>query len=242
MAGANMATLVNYSVSTFRDHPKPNKRRLQELQHSEARAHAARVAYWRNKKDIRASGPKKPREETSQEGHNVKVAEAGRRVSSRSAGSKVSGKHGCKDDQGIKSRSSSAEASWTGTLVTTSQSSPDSIKGIWRSSSSESSPFSDERDMDGWDDLAEYLRLPQQPKSPLFDPFNSFPCRQGDEVVVAMDHCKALPSPSLNLSDIYIYSHAQLGAFPKTWIEIPDEGQPSDSRHVSCRSAKCGAV
>ncbi|KAJ9643145.1 hypothetical protein H2204_002040 [Knufia peltigerae] len=43
-----MATLVNYDVTTF-EKPKPNKRRLQELQHSEARAHAARVAYWRKR-------------------------------------------------------------------------------------------------------------------------------------------------------------------------------------------------
>ncbi|EXJ65077.1 hypothetical protein A1O7_01417 [Cladophialophora yegresii CBS 114405] len=44
-----MSTLINYNQATFKDHPEPNKRRLQELQHSAARAHAARVAYWRKR-------------------------------------------------------------------------------------------------------------------------------------------------------------------------------------------------
>lgn len=47
-----MATFIDYNLSTFRDNSKPNKRRLQELQHTAARAHAARVAYWRNRKRV----------------------------------------------------------------------------------------------------------------------------------------------------------------------------------------------
>ncbi|KIW20828.1 hypothetical protein PV08_01406 [Exophiala spinifera] len=43
-----MATLINYDLTTFKQ-AKPNKRRLQDLQHSEARSHAARVSYWRKR-------------------------------------------------------------------------------------------------------------------------------------------------------------------------------------------------
>lgn len=193
-----MATLVNYSLSTFRDCPNPNKRRLQELQHSEARAHAARVAYWRKKKPA-----------TSSSGRDKSLGENAQKDSASTTSSTS-----LKDLKQRSRHESTLEVAgqWTRIVfeepapsletVVSNGSEPSSRTAISHSSTtpnrerqssdSETDSLDDTKDTDGLEYINDTFKMPRHPSSRLFDPLDSIPCAQGDEVVAAMDHCTSI--------------------------------------------------
>ncbi|OAP62404.1 hypothetical protein AYL99_04607 [Fonsecaea erecta] len=200
-----MPTLVNYNQSTFKNHAKPNKRRLQELQHSEARAHAARVAYWR-KKGAPAAKPGQPQREggdKSSEGGSLsqEPPDAGTIIKQESekiyevlqwncdpspesvfAGLPASGADiDRKSDQ--KHTPGSRSSSVATQIVTDSIPSSEKCRHH-----SEMASFYDSKQELFWEMPVDSIRIVRQPTSGLFDPFDSVPVRQGDEVVAAMDH------------------------------------------------------
>ena len=195
-----MATLVNYNLSTFRDRPNPNKRRLQELQHSEARAHAARVAYWRKRKPSSpSSGRKKSpgehaRQDTASTASSTSLKELKLGLEydheARTPGQWTSVVF--EDSSPIK-EPNVRHGHRSRSLAARSDSSPKSNRTRPYSGSEEGSP-GDGKDAKGWDYVADYFSMPRHPSSRLFDPLNSIPCKQGDEVVAAMDHCRHPPT------------------------------------------------
>lgn len=50
-------------------------------------------------------------------------------------------------------------------------------------------------------DLSVFIQLTSHPKSLLFDPFDTLPTRQGEEVVTAMNHCKYSVPVQFTVSD-----------------------------------------
>ncbi|KIW96669.1 uncharacterized protein Z519_02060 [Cladophialophora bantiana CBS 173.52] len=201
-----MPTLVNYNQSTFKDHAKPNKRRLQELQHSEARAHAARVAYWR-KKGIPVAKPVSPprrgsdkssegdssSKEPSSTGANIKQeSESSDEIylqwnCSPSTGALVASDSLFATDVDRKAEKKYTASGQSGSILTRSCPTPTSSKEKWRRRS-ETASSHDSSQGAICDMPADLVRLARHPTSHLFDPFDSVPVRQGDEVVAAMDH------------------------------------------------------
>ncbi|KIW84458.1 hypothetical protein Z517_03708 [Fonsecaea pedrosoi CBS 271.37] len=195
-----MPTLVNYNQSTFKDHAKPNKRRLQELQHSEARAHAARVAYWRKKAIPSAKpgdSPHRGSDKSSDGGSSSKdPVDTGAIVKQEPEKSDENFKwiYGPSPDSVLTSGpvpnadiDLKSEQKYTPTAQ--SGSVPESTPGNqkWRRRSGTASTNDSKRGvLDGVP--TNFARLARQPTSQLFDPFDSVPVRQGDEVVAAMDH------------------------------------------------------
>lgn len=177
-----MATFVDYNLSTFRDHPKPNKRRLQELQHTEARAHAARVAYWRKRK----SGPR-TRAKSPAQAKNDHI-DSGLDDSSALTSSEPHDSHSdtrrlspeCLSDLGSGQSSGLSGQRVPGHALT--------VASPAHSRSSRRSGLGDQLDHK-FGDLSVFIQLTSHPKSRLFDPFDTVPSRQGEEVVTAMDHC-----------------------------------------------------
>lgn len=194
-----MATLVNYSVSTFRDCPNPNKRRLQELQHSEARAHAARVAYWRKKKPGTSSSgrDKSLGEHAQQDSVSTASSTSPKNLKQRStheSTAEVSGQwtrivfeEPARTSEAAVSNDSEPSSQ---TAISHSSATPNRAR---QSSASEADSPDDGKDTDGWEHTHDYFKVPRHPSSRLFDPLDSIPCTQGDEVVAAMDHCIPLP-------------------------------------------------
>jgi hypothetical protein len=184
-----MPTLVNYNQATFTNHVKPNKRRLQELQHSEARAHAARVAYWRKK----GISP----DEAKQRGKRSSDEAAGDCKSSSSASTKIKQE----SDQPIRFPTlpddSIAEhehrdltsGSGSESLRATPHSNLSSSKSSFRLKPKNATSH-DDRQSDAQDDRMRLPTLNRTPTSQLFDPLDSTPIRQEAEVVAAMDHCR----------------------------------------------------
>lgn len=220
-----MPTLINYNQSTFKNNVKPNKRRLQELQHSAARAHAARVAYWRRKGVDLTEGPSPQRKQSQDDDDADASSESTSHVKQESddaaetsssqtsfASSHVilakretpsvteSSQHALRD---IATQSPS-ESPLTRSLPT---STPTSIptKDKWLFSSETASPYHAAL-TEQWNDLADLIQLNQQPKSQPFDPFDSIPVRQDRQVVVAMDYCVYLFTHYL-LSILTYHSH-----------------------------------
>ncbi|KIX07005.1 uncharacterized protein Z518_04981 [Rhinocladiella mackenziei CBS 650.93] len=175
-----MATLINYDLSTFRDHPKPNKRRLQELQHSEARAHAARVAYWRKKKTnlpVRAkkkSSREVNRQDTGSDASTTSMVGPKPVSDDVDVTLKLKTEHGFVYEFGLKPLPQSSRSD---SVVAISQRDPTLKRVPWRSNFES-----------GSENLVVDMKLPRHPKSNFLDPFDSVPTRQGDEVVAAMDH------------------------------------------------------
>ncbi|KAJ9605016.1 hypothetical protein H2200_010405 [Cladophialophora chaetospira] len=179
-----MPTLINYNQATFKNQVKPNKRRLQELQHSAARAHAARVAYWR-KKGIPLDGSSSPERRRSSEDDDP----------SPLSGPVVFVKQ--ENDRGNKTLSrhnSSSSGRTTSAKVTTSGTDSGNVSeqhlsrsctapNQRRLGSQSSSSFNGQHVKR----LAD-TRLTWPPTSHLFDPLNSLPIQQDAEVVAAMDH------------------------------------------------------
>lgn len=183
-----MATFVDYNVSTFRDNSKPNKRRLQELQHTEARAHAARVAYWRKRgpgSSTRLKGRVPPTQsQTDSSLDDISVPTPGEQHGSspdtRTINLEVSSdlSSGQKSRHDLHSelmgRKASADAL--------------AFKSLAHFHSSKYDELGDQLDPK-FGDLNVFIRLTSHPKSLLFDPFDTLPSRQGEEVVTAMNHC-----------------------------------------------------
>lgn len=250
--------MVNYDSSTFRDHSKPNMRRLQELQHSEARAHAARVSYWRKKKTASPSAGSRNLQRQVKLQDNVSSASSSSAPDSKQGSEDTDQAPGATADTGLQEpdvkieptsshefvpnlRTRHRKSRQLGSMMTVSHSSAISNKGLWRSGS-ENSQLTDGRDADRCEHFAAPITLIRHPKSHLFDPFDSVPSRQGDEVVVAMDHCTALFALISNELALTTCRYSQLGTFPEAWFEIPDKRQPSNQRSVSVCSGKRGAL
>lgn len=182
MLRTSMATFVDYNLSTFRDHSKPNKRRLQELQHTEARAHAARVAYWRKRK----SGPR-PRPKSAAQAQKDHI-DSGLDDSSILTSSEQPDSHS--DTRRLSPECLSDLSSGQGSGLTGPRVSGNAL--TFRSPAHSHSPgrsgLGDQLDQK-FGDLNVFIQLTSHPKSRLFDPFDTVPSRQGEEVVTAMDHC-----------------------------------------------------
>lgn len=177
-----MATFVDYNLSTFRDHSKPNKRRLQELQHTEARAHAARVAYWRKRKPGLRTRPKSTAQ--AKKDH----VDSGLDDSSVLTSSEQHDSHS--DTRRLSPECLSDLSSGQGSGLTGPRI-PDNaltFQSPANSHSSRKSGLGDQLDQK-FGDLNVFIQLTSHPKSQLFDPFDTVPSRQGEEVVTAMDHC-----------------------------------------------------
>ncbi|EXJ79317.1 hypothetical protein A1O3_08819 [Capronia epimyces CBS 606.96] len=194
-----MATLINYDVSTFRDAINPNKRRLQDLQHSEARAHAARVAYWRKRKiEVPIRIRKHLPHGTSGEGQDPITSSTVLPQTRPLSDDEDAGPLALKRSKRVierrreplfldQSRSELRPRSQSRLSGTTSQTNATSSNGR-RNSASHDGWVLANVDVDGRVGLARYLRLSRAPSSDIFDPLDSFPVRQGDEVVTAIDH------------------------------------------------------
>ncbi|KIW30513.1 uncharacterized protein PV07_06254 [Cladophialophora immunda] len=200
-----MPTLVNYNQSTFKDHAKPNKRRLQELQHSEARAHAARVAYWRKKAGpvAKPGQPQRKGSDKSSEGgsSSKEPSDAGAIIKQEpekpneilqwkcdpSPDSVFASEPVSAADVDRKSEQKHTPGSQSGSTQTLSFSNSTPSHEKWRRRSPTSSSYDSKQGVIG-ESPADLIRLARQPTSQLFDPFDSVPVRQGDEVVTAMDH------------------------------------------------------
>ena len=204
-----MPTLVNYNQATFKNHAKPNKRRLQELQHSEARAHAARVAYWR-KKGGPVAKPGQPQRsgsdkssdrdslsrEPSDPGTIIKQeSETSYEIlhwkSDPSPHSGLAIEPASTTDIDHKSEQKLTPSSRSGSIAT--QTLPILDNGKWRRRSDTSSSYDSKLGV-SCEIPVDSIRLARQPTSQLFDPFDSAPVHQGNEVVAAMDHCIPLPA------------------------------------------------
>ncbi|EXJ96113.1 hypothetical protein A1O1_01239 [Capronia coronata CBS 617.96] len=203
-----MATLINYNLSTFRDNPQPNKRRLQELQHSEARAHAARVSYWRKRKgEVSNGAEKKVVSRAGEEDENLRPLSTAlllTRPLSGNGGWALAPQRNCvTDEQSAASGPAFLEGLRSGV--------PFSIQSTSTGTSAHESPISNSersasssydswdtggKDVDCRDDSPPYVRLTRAPSSRLFDPLDSFPVRQGDEVSAAMNHYVTHWAPS----------------------------------------------
>ncbi|KIX95922.1 uncharacterized protein Z520_08177 [Fonsecaea multimorphosa CBS 102226] len=201
-----MATLVNYNQSTFKNHAKPNKRRLQELQHSEARAHAARVAYWRKKgvPEAKPGPPQRRRSDKSSDGGSSSKGpsdDAGTIIKQESHKIHEILPWNC--DPSPDSVLAVEPASAADTDRQSEQKhTPSSQSGSFQPQTLSTSPLTNEKWQRRPETTSFYdsklgllgempvdsIRLARQPTSPLFEPFDSAPVRQGNEVVAAMDH------------------------------------------------------
>lgn len=239
-----MPTLINYNQSTFKNNVKPNKRRLQELQHSAARAHAARVAYWRRKGVDPTEGPSQQRKQSQDDDDADADADASSdstslvKQESDDAVETSSSQTSTFSSQVILAKRESPSVtdssqhilqdiptlSPSDSSLTRSHpiSTPTSIpaKDKWRFSSETTSPYHGAL-TEQWDDLADLIKLNQHPKSELFDPFDSVPVRQDRQVAAAMDYCIYIPTRYL-LFVLTSNSYPQLGSSAKTWVEISD--------------------
>ncbi|KAI1613677.1 hypothetical protein EDD36DRAFT_204279 [Exophiala viscosa] len=205
-----MATLINYDYSTFKL-PKPNKRQLQDLQHSEARAHAARVAYWRTRKGpppAVAKGASSyhvrndnlinawPTPSTSSRETSV---ESGRHVKLSPPDNKIHEQPDITTDtlnhvQGATAQSVNARQSEE--LAISSKPSPQSSSVPWSFNQNDGPVNSRRNAHQKWVDVGEYTRISRHPSSGLFDPLDTLPTRQGDEVVASMNHFLHVWAPS----------------------------------------------
>lgn len=203
-----MATLINYDSSTFKQ-SKPNKRRLQDWQHSEARAHAARVAYWRTRESpsaavahangasrdrARNDGPvnalptpsTSSRETSVESGGHVKLRRADKNKSEQSD----TPTDPSSQDQGATPQSVRTGSGQSEALTISSNRSPRSGGSPWSLGQSGGSFVFTQEGHQTWADVAGYTRLARHPSSGLFDPLDTLPSRQGNDVVASMNHCK----------------------------------------------------
>jgi hypothetical protein len=201
-----MPTLINYNQSTFKNQPKPNKRRLQELQHSAARAHAARVAYWR-KKGVPLAKPKSPERSQSQDDGNSNAStESAIHVKQEpgGVGEPLSNRSSCASDEikPVTEAPSTKDVSHgrlyttrsvSGSTLTTSYSASTPNTYKWQQNS-ETGSSEEGQALETWGKSAASPRLTRLPISNLFDPFNTTPIAQDAEVVAAMDHCINTPT------------------------------------------------
>ncbi|KAK4945293.1 hypothetical protein LTR10_015452 [Elasticomyces elasticus] len=199
-----MATLINYDYSTFKL-PKPNKRRLQELQHSEARAHAARVAYWRTRKSPSSAVAKgassghvqnedpvnalptpstSSRETSVESGRHVKLSRPDKKKYEPSDSTTKNSNHA----QGATPQPLHTGNGHSAALTISSNRSPQSNSSPWSLNQNGGSFISLTEVGHKWIDVADYTRLVRHPSSDLFDPLDTLPTRQGEEVVASMNH------------------------------------------------------
>ncbi|KIW72343.1 hypothetical protein PV04_00542 [Phialophora macrospora] len=195
-----MPTLINYNQSTFRDQLKPNKRRLQELQHSAARAHAARVSYWR-KKGVSLAESKSPERGHSQDdgSSNASTESAIHVKQERDGVGEPSSQHSSRASEEAKPATAAPSAidvsyehlyttrGVSGSIPTTSYSASTLTTCKWQSNS-ETASSEEGQALEQWGKSAVLPQLTRLPVSNLFDPFNTIPIAQDAEVVAAMDH------------------------------------------------------
>ncbi|KAK5554311.1 hypothetical protein LTR46_007509 [Exophiala xenobiotica] len=207
-----MATLVNYDLSTFTK-PKPNKRRLQELQHSEARAHAARVAYWRKKQLPSTTAPEQVHFKSKHQDASPDASSASDNASKRSTSRDVHGEAFVQEGPAIGEQPKTAfifvneyskmfgresvASSNSESLAICSQQSTSSSRSRWQSDSgselsSESNGMETRLEVKTISDM----RLPRHPKSPLFDPLDTLPVPQDNDVVAAIEQYLHFWAPS----------------------------------------------
>ncbi|KAK5461381.1 hypothetical protein LTS15_003444 [Exophiala xenobiotica] len=207
-----MATLVNYDLSTFTK-PKPNKRRLQELQHSEARAHAARVAYWRKRQLPPTTAPEQVHFKSKHQDASPDASSASDNASKRSTSRDVQGEAFVQEDPAIGEESKTAlifvneysrtfgresvASSNSESLAICSQQITSSSRSHWQSDSgsdlcSESNGMETRLEVKTISDM----RLPRHPKSPLFDPLDTLPVPQDNDVVAAIEQYLHTWAPS----------------------------------------------
>jgi len=226
-----MATFVDYNLSTFRDHSKPNKRRLQELQHTEARAHAARVAYWRKRK----SGPRSQPKRTAQ----IREDQTDSYLDDSSVITSSEPHDAHSDTQRLSPQSSSSPGSDQVPRPPAARALDNAVSLRCSTQSASSRKIESALPPDlRFGDLNAFFQLTSHPKSRLFDPFDTVPSRQGEEVVTAMDHCDYSLSPSKRYL-LTVCSYLPLGSFSKTRSEIPDQRQSFDKGCVPFCTSEC---
>ena len=210
-----MATLVNYDLSTFTK-PKPNKRRLQELQHSEARAHAARVAYWRKRQLPPTAAPEQAHVESDHQDASRDASSASDNVSKKRTSQDIQEESFVQEDPVIGEQPKialifvneysntfgreSVTSSNSESLAICPQQRKSSSGSHWQSDSgSDLCPGSNGMETRLDVKTLSDMRLPRHLKSPLFDPLDTLPVPQGDDVIAAMEQCE-LPLCSYRLS------------------------------------------
>ncbi|OCT46770.1 hypothetical protein CLCR_01883 [Cladophialophora carrionii] len=193
-----MTPLINYNQSTFKDHPKPNKRRLQELQHSAARAHAARVAYWRKRGVPIAES--RSSEQSQDDGISDASTDSAIHVKQERDGGaqRLSHQTSCAPEdskQGTpapSARDVSQEHLYSPRSVSDSAlatSNPTFTPTTYRWRLNSGTTLSGRGQTPGrWEGRLFIPGLTRLPVSNLFDPFDAIPIAQDAKVVAAMDH------------------------------------------------------
>jgi len=198
-----MATLVNYDLSTFTK-PRPNKRRLQELQHSEARAHAARVAYWRKRQLPPTAAPEQAHVESDHQDASPDASSASDNVSKKRTSQDIQEESFVQEDPVIGEQPKialifvneysntfgreSVTSSNSESLAICPQQRKSSSGSHWQSDSgSDLCPGSNGMETRLDVKTLSDMRLPRHLKSPLFDPLDTLPVPQGDDVIAAME-------------------------------------------------------